>query len=239
MIEEVQIEDMAIEGAITTEELIQHMRERAAVYQFLSALLLKEFEAEQIVNLSSFASMEVDDVEMRQALAVIKRYMTMAGADPRTDLAVDYARIFLSAGVYEGITAEPYESVFTSEEHLLMQDARDDVLGFYRTLGVAVDPVLHMPEDHLGIEFEFMARAAQKTAELLANDNDGYGEVLQAIELQQQFAQVHILNWIDDLIAKVDEFAKLPVYPAFMRFAKAYTKQDEELLEELGNMLKD
>lgn len=238
MIEEVQIEDMAIEETVTTQELTQLMRERAAVYQFLSALLLKEFEAEQIANLSSFASMEVDDVEMRQALAVIKRYMTMAGADPRTDLAVDYARIFLSAGVYEGITAEPYESVFTSEEHLLMQDARDDVLGFYRALGVAVDPALHMPEDHLGIEFEFMALAAQKTAELLVIA-DGYGEVLQAIELQQQFAQAHILNWIDDLIAKVDEFAKLPVYPAFMRFAKAYTKQDEELLEEIGNMLKN
>lgn len=232
MIDEIQTESEMPENGITTEELAQLMRERAAVYQFLSSMLLKEFESEHIAQLSSFASMEVDDSEMRQALDVVKRYTTMAGADPRTDLAVDYARIFLSAGVYEGVTAEPYESVFTSDEHLLMQDARDDVLGFYRKLGVAVNPHLHMPEDHLGIEFEFMALAAQKVAEMLSKEGI-CGDVVQAAELQQCFIHTHVLNWIDDLIEKVDEFAKLPVYPALMRFAKAYTKQDEELLEEM------
>ena len=50
----------------------------------------------------------------------------------RQELAVDFAGSILAAGSYEERRATPYESVFTSETGLLMQEARDDVYRFVR-----------------------------------------------------------------------------------------------------------
>ena len=39
------------------------------------------------------------------------------------NLAVDFARIFLAAGINHGSAAFPYESVYTSSKKIVMQDA--------------------------------------------------------------------------------------------------------------------
>ena len=57
----------------------------------------------------------------------IRRYLRKCDTGTRQELAVDYAHTFLAAGNYESFAATPYESVFTSETGLLMQDARDEV----------------------------------------------------------------------------------------------------------------
>ena len=94
-----------------------------------------------------------------------------------------------------------------------------------------------MPEDHLGLEFEFLAVMAGKTAEALrAADAAGEGDFSEAarmVDVQGDFIDAHILNWIDALIEKVDEFAQLPLYPALMRIAKAYAVDDGRLLDEV------
>lgn len=226
---------MSEQETVTTGELASAMDGRATFYRFVGNALLHEFTAEQIEQMKALDGLEIDSGEAREAFARAKRYLVRSGADPRTDLAVDYARVFLSAGVYDGLTAEPYESVFTSEDQLLMQDARDDVVGIYRANGVDIDPELHMPEDHLGLEFEFMAVMAEKTAGALREDD--LAEAARCVEVQRGFAENHILNWIDDLTAKVDEFAELPLYPALMRIAKAYAQADAHLLGEVAEAL--
>ncbi|MCI8366983.1 MAG: molecular chaperone TorD family protein [Eggerthellaceae bacterium] len=226
---------MAEQDTITTADLAQAMEDRAGFYQFMSYVLLHEFTAEQIAQLKLLGELDSDSAAIAQEGAAIRRYLARSGPDPRTDLAVEYARIFLSAGVYDGLTAEPYESVFTSEDHLLMQDARDEVVAIYRAWDVDIDSGLHMPEDHLGLEFEFVALLAQRTAEALRaqGESEDFTAVAGLLEAQRDFLADHILNWIDQLIAKVEEFAQLPLYPALMRFARAYMVDDEQLLQEI------
>lgn len=50
-----------------------------------------------------------------------------------TDLATEYTSLFLNAGRN---TVFLYESVYTSEERLLMQEAQDEVLSEYRKEGL-------------------------------------------------------------------------------------------------------
>lgn len=232
---------MTEQETITVEELAQAMEERAVFYRFIGNALLHEFTAEQIGQLKELDLPDLEDAEAQEAYRKAKRYLARAGADPRTDLAVDYARVFLSAGVYDGLTAEPYESVFTSEDQLLMQEARDEVVTIYRENGVDIDPELHMPEDHLGLEFEFIAIMADKTAEALRDADtvadEDFSEPARMVHVQADFIENHILNWIDALIEKVDEFAQLPLYPALMRIAKAYTKNDAALLADVNAAL--
>ena len=94
----------------------------------------------------------------------MRRYLARRGPDARQDLAVDYARVFLAAGVYEGETAVPYESVYTSPEGILMQDSRDEVVRAYRRWGLAIPRDLNVPEDHLAFELEFMGRLSERIA---------------------------------------------------------------------------
>ena len=45
-----------------------------------------------------------------------------------TELAIDYVRTFIGHGVNGYSAAYPYESVYTSERRLMMQEARAEVL---------------------------------------------------------------------------------------------------------------
>ena len=90
-----------------------------------------------------------------------------------------------------------------------------------------------MPEDHLGLELEFMALLADRTAQALRAATDDFAETARLLEAQRDFLTDHILNWIDSLIVKMEEFAQLPLYPALMRFARAYVVEDRELLQEI------
>ena len=231
-----QVED---EG-MTSEELAEIMDGRAGFYHFASDALLHEFTKDQLAELKTMQVDEGASEEMREAFGKIKRYMKHCGTDPRTDLAVDYARVFLSAGVYNGLTAEPYESVFTSEDQLMMQDARDDVVKVYRSQGIQVDPELRIPEDHLGLELDFISTMSSRTAQYIreADASEGdYGKVAVAVLVQRDFIANHILNWVDPLIEKVDEFSKLPVYPAIMRIIKNQAQQDIDFLDEVHTAL--
>ena len=231
---------MTEEEMMTSEDLAELMEARASFYRFASNALLHEFTEGQIAELKTMKVDEGASEEMRDAFASIRRYLAHSGADPRTDLAVDYATVFLSAGVYDGLTAEPYESVFTSEDQLMMQDARDEVVAVYRSQGIDVDPELHMPEDHLGLELDFLSTMSTRTAEYIheADAADGdYGKVAVAVLIQRDFIANHILNWLDQLIEKVDEFADLPVYPAIMRIIRSQAQQDIDFLDEVHTAL--
>ncbi|MBM7000884.1 molecular chaperone TorD family protein [bacterium] len=247
------------QAMVTPDELIDAMRARADAYRMFSSILLHELTQAQIDRLREATPSETGPAEIADGLATIRRYLRRAGADPRTDLAVDYARVFLSAGVYDGRTAEPYESAFTSEDHLLYQESRDQVMRVYRENGFAVDPSLHMPEDHLGIEFEFLSRMADRTAEAVdtarserdgrtsetprgpapdaADEADPSETIARLATTQADFVEQHVLNWIDELVDKVDEFAELPLYPAFMRMARQYARDDRDLMRQLATAL--
>ena len=77
-----------------------------------------------------------DGSTIDEGLAVIREYLRHRHGGTRQELAVDYARVFLGAGSYDRILAPPYESVFTSEERILMQDARDGAVSYYRRGGL-------------------------------------------------------------------------------------------------------
>jgi len=75
------------------------------------------------------------------------------------DLAVEYAGLFLNMRL---VSVAPFESVYTSPEHLLMQEARDEVLSEYRREGLDKVKDFKEPEDHIALELGFMAYLCQR-----------------------------------------------------------------------------
>lgn len=210
------------------ESFVQTEETRSQGYRFLASVYFRELDESQIRFLKDAALPAESDTDMERMSHGIRRYFRRAAPDVLTRLRVDYARIFLAAGVYEGETAVPYESVFTGEERLMMGEARDDVLARYRREGMAVDPGLRTPEDHIAFELEFMALLCDKVKDA-ANERDG-AEVTRLYEVQREFLDEHLLNWIEMLASKVDEYAKEEFYPLFCRYSIEYLKADRAFI---------
>lgn len=230
------------ENAVGLCEFFENARD---FYALLSSIFYLELTEEQIDGLAeSGFSFPDDGSEMGDACAALRRYLARRGPSARQDLAVDYARIFLAAGVYEGETAVPYESVFTSPEGLMMQDSRDEVVRVYRRCGLKVPQDLNVPEDHLAFELEFMGRLSGRIAEALAvgkgaeagatEPENAAREVAGALMAEQlRFIDEHLLNWMPDLARRVESFARLPFYPAMMAVAQSYIRENRAVLEEV------
>ena len=220
------------EEVSNTAELSEEILERASFYRFLSSLFFKEVTDEFILNLKKLPK-ELCDEEglLGQGYRELRKFMVRRGPDPRTDLAAEYAHIFLAAGVSEGDAGCPFESIYTSKEKLMMQDARDQVLKIYVEQGVNVDANLHLPEDHLSFELEFMAIMSERLAELI-NNNDT-DKVDENIAVQRAFIQEHLQNWLPSLEARVTDMAQFLFYPAIMHITQGFIDKDAAFLADL------
>ena len=203
------------------DEFSEACQQRASMYRVLSSVYFKEVTDEFIKRIEALPLPDEQDApELLGAMRELKRYLLHKGPDPRTELAVDYAHVFLAAGVYEGDAACPCESN-----------------------GVDVDHELHLPEDHLAFELEFLAIMSDRVAEMLAPDASGPegalagGELLKTLEsnivTQRTFVGDHLLNWLPKLEEKVVELSAQGFYPAMMHLTQAYVACDAALLDEM------
>ena len=179
-------------------EYVELMTSRENMYRFLGRLYFVEVDENLFDHLKKMIFPSETGVEgLDEGYRLLNKYLQNAGkTDPLTDLAVDYARVFLGAGIYEGTVANPYESVYTSPERLIMQEARDEVLAAYLAKGLEVETDYNIPEDHIALEFEFMAHMCAEAKGALEDKNwAGFGESLAE---QKEFLHNHLLNWVPD-----------------------------------------
>jgi Nitrate reductase delta subunit. len=92
----------------------------------------------------------------------------------------------------------------------MMQDARDEVLKAYRAEGTALIDGYVMPEDHLGIELEFMATLCQRQADAYEEGDQAEAERLE--QVQADFFARHIDAWVPELIVDFTRLAKTSYY---------------------------
>ncbi len=228
------MKDLNIENAAEEQYAVtEYLAEAESFLRTLASLLYKELTKEQINALSEYDFMAMRDDSENEDLSEgfygLGRYLKRRGLNVRQDLAVEYARIFLAAGVQTGKSATPYESVFTSRDGLLMQDARDDVVKIYRSQGMGVDKELNDPEDHLAFEIQFLANMCEKTRVALDNNQP----IDELVRVQLDFMDKHIFNWLDQLIEQVNDYATSEFYTSVMRVIRGYLTEHYAILEEL------
>lgn len=172
---------------------------------------------------------------MRDGYYLIKRAVRKPDGKTRQQLACDYAHTFLAAGNYEERMATPYESVFTSEDGLLMQDARDDVYRLYCQEHVGVSVGYTDPEDHVSFEMEFMAALADKCNAAL--DAGDMAEACRLADVAADFHARHLENWIDDLCDTIDKVADTKFYRGVSKLTRGYVHADAEAVADVADAL--
>lgn len=139
----------------------------------LSSFYIKPLTQEQIDNLAGkdFSLFGAGDQLLTEGFNDISRYLRKRNTGTRQELAIDFTSCFEGTKAYQGRSAVPYESVFRSETGLLMQGPRNEVFNIYKKAAVKLREDLHLPDDHLAFELEFMAILSDRTAEALRQDD--------------------------------------------------------------------
>ena len=210
------------------------LRGRMATYQFLSRLFRVEVDQELYDTLMSMRfPANTGNALVDEGYRMICGYLSQADGTVLTELAVDYVRAFIGSGNDGFSAAYPYESVYTSEGGLMMQDAYAEVLHVYRGAGFAKNPGFKEPEDHLAVELAFMALLCGRAVEALrAGDEAGAERQLRA---QREFLSDHLLNWIDRFTSDVRKAAEDGFYFDLATFTEDFLTADAaELAEVLG-----
>lgn len=212
-------------------DLISLMQARASTYGMLARLYRKEIDEQTLDELQSmrFPTATGND-KIDAGYRLLYDYLRVAWDDSLLELSIDYVRTFIGHGVNGYSAAYPYESVYTSERRLMMQEARAEVLQVFRDN--------HMKrqgwndcEDHIAIELEFMQRMCLRTADDLQNGDEDAAIV--KLTTQHDFARDHLLNWMPMLTYDMEKFANTDFYKGLAKLSMGYVEEDMALLTEL------
>jgi putative dimethyl sulfoxide reductase chaperone len=100
------------------------------------------------------ASDKLYSIEMRKGVKALFEFLDSAGMETFQKLKYEYADLFLNAGNNPVI---PYESFYTDREPSLYGEPLFQMRDFLRKHGLHKDPNFKEPEDHISVEFDFLA----------------------------------------------------------------------------------
>ena len=221
------------------EQLVALNKSRADYYRRLAHYYFKELTQDDIETLANqdFTGLDAGDELLAKGYADMKAYLRRRNSGTREKLAADYAHTFLAAGNYETFAATPYESVFTSELGLMMQEPRDEVYKVFCSEHIQPDETLHMPEDHLSFEFEFIANMLDRMNEALQQQ-----DWLRASELAHKvkdFHANHQLNWIDDLCDTIEDVANTRFYRGVASVTRGFIHMETEVIDDESEVIEE
>ncbi len=168
---------------------------------------------------------------LQQGAAEVAAYLS----DPTFDsnaafdrLLWDYTRMFIGP---DRLPAPPYESAYRTADRLLFQVQTLEVRQAYRKYGLISSKVGSEPDDHIGLELQFMYETCRFAAEAASN-----GDVFvleQVLQDQRAFLDAHLLRWATSFADDVNASAQTGFYRGFSRLLAGFLPLDRRMLEEL------
>ena len=133
-------------------------------------------------------------------------------------LCAEFAELFLGIGKK---SVYPYESVYTEKHFLVMGASTIEVRKFYKRNGYVKTIAFKEPDDHLSVEFEFMALLCHKMNQSLMINN--FQDAVIIWSEQKDFFNQHIAKWVIDFcIEIIKNGRKNSFYAAFASIAKEF-----------------
>ncbi len=222
----------AAEEEATLQDLVKLNEQRGATYGLLARLFRVEIDEALLKELRGmrFPAKTGND-EVDKGYRLFAKYLSNAWENSLAELAVDYARVFIGHGIDAFSAAYPFESVYTSEKRLLMQDARDEVLAIYRSMGLDKQDTWKEGEDHVALELEFERILADRTVTALRKGDEEAAVSLLAT--QRNFLEDHLTAWVPMLTADMRRFAKTDLYLGLAHLTDGFLAIDQAFLEDL------
>lgn len=216
--------------AFAEDENIQLMTVRRGVYQTLSRLWMEEVDQTfwEALKVTAFPSLP-ESPRLDQAFHQLEGYLAANQPGVLTQLAADYAILCRGASPVKG--ADPYESVHRNPLGLMMQDEWEDVLRFYRKAGYHLLPTAVEPEDHLGIELDFMACLCDRYIRTVQLKDKETSQ--ESLMMQSKMLDAHLLKWVPHFVQEVLRLTATDFYQAVAVITQEYLLMDRGVLATL------
>lgn len=232
------MEELKESVAIARDEVIADMiaacEGRAAFYDLLAAIYFRPLTAEQIDNIAGIDWSEYADLNELFADGVndVSRYLRKRNSGTLQELAVDFTSAFAGTQSWKGRYAVPYESVHTSEEGLMFQEAYHEVFQLYKANRVAKAEGYDFPHDHLSFMCEFLVVLSERIAAVLEAGGDA--EALAQVRVSRAFLADHILSWFDTFQDLALLLLQTRFYRGILKISKGFFLEDAELLDSMA-----
>ncbi|WP_019850409.1 molecular chaperone [Desulfitobacterium sp. PCE1] len=207
---------------------------RALTYKIISAGFIK-LPSTNLIKLTikdklfDFFPLELNTEEFQQGLLQLKLWSSQINETSLDNIVVqlnaDYNRLFVGPN---HLLAPPWESVYLTEERLTFDRITLDVREFYGRHGLEFILINKEPDDHFGVELEFMAELIHRQIQHLRK---GQIEEASYIEKEQQaFLGLHLSKWTPHFTHSVLEGAHTDYYQGLARLARDFIIWDYEYL---------
>lgn len=161
------------------------------------------------------------------ALSDLMRLLEVISSDSSGLDAVrsEYRYLFEGAGIPE---VPPWESTYVSNPQLMFQQATLDVRNEYRRQGLLPERYPAVADDHVALEFSFLANLARRAAaepdEYLAN---------QDLTASLRFEKEHLLKWLPLYLSRMNQVDSHSFFACVIRFALEFVRADHALLSNI------
>lgn len=219
-------------AAAEAAELIAVLEQRSAMYALLARLYEKEPDQNLLDEMFSLTyPVSSGNADMDTGNHLIAVFLSNMWTETLSELARDYSGSFISQGLDSFSAAYPYESVYTSEERLIMQEARDAVVSIYRSCGFKKDEANKECEDHIALELQFVRMINDRTIKALSDgDTD---EATRILVIQKDFVSSHLHNWVPQMMVDLRKFAETKMYQGLAYLTEGFIEVDQQFLKEL------
>lgn len=140
----------------------------------------------------------------------------------------DFTKMFIGPSF---LPAPPWESAYLNEERLLFQEETLEVRKKYLKYCFIPKNYPHEPDDHVGLELDFMDRLCKLTIE--ATEKGNTEKLVELLMDQQSFLTEHLLQWIPAFTDDVINNADTDFYKGMAKVLKGYLELDEKIIQEL------
>lgn len=224
------VEDADSDESCAHEELVSLLAQQAAGYEFLGRLFQREVDAELLRSLCEgrYPAHTGND-HLDEGYRGLVVFLNHRGERTGTELNVDYLHVFIGNTQDASHVAYPYESVYTSPDHLLMQDARDAALAAYRSEMITLVNEHNEPEDHMGFELAFCAVLLRRAVEALTAGNTA--RAIELVEKERAFVRDHLGVWTPEFASDVKRIAQTGFYRALADILLGYLEVDAATME--------
>lgn len=108
----------------------------------------------------------------------------------------------------------PYESVHRGRDGLVFDEETLEVRKDYKQLGLQAPNLHKEPDDHIGLEFDFVAQGLVRA--LTAVEHDAYRDAERYVAIVQRFYTAHIAQWAPRMLTQAREAAESDFYRGVM-----------------------